>query len=1248
MSKFRSIGNVMAGAYLALSTMFVLMTAYPAFAAAPTSIVSQSPLSVGGDVPGNLFLVPSVEHPTVNSLANLGSYAPASPYVGYFDPDKCYRYSHDSGNEANNHFYPVGAASTHTCSGNFDWSGNFLNWAATQTIDPFRKALTGGLRVRDTTTETWLEKARSEGNASNQYYPNRSLTTASQVRDAIATDEWSAIYLRVANLGNRVHISRTNSVGSPGSGAVAATPYDGGRLRNSDSGVYWFNLRVKVCDPSVGVESNCVQYGSNYKPEGLIQQYAGRMRYSVFGYLNDSAQNRDGGVMRARQKFVGPTVLSFDTDDGWVQSSNPNREWDPNTGVLVRNPDTSDAAATSTAVGGSTPILDSGVINYINKFGQMTTDNHKGTDPVSELYYAALRYVRNLGDVPQYSSLSGASAGSARYRWADGFPVITNWDDPIQYRCQNNAFLGIGDVYTHVDKNLPGNTNTSNEPTRPATVTADPLNVREWMQKVWQMEFGTTSFPTPMPQGATQNSPYIAALSYYANTTDLRAGIEGKQTVSTYWVDVRENQVLTPPGRNQYWLATKYGGFQVPDEFEPLAPTTTALPANSWQSEETLTPNDNIVRARPKNFYVASQAQQMIESLTRAFANIVAESKGSASSLAANSTRLDTETRTFQAQFFSGIWGGELNAFSVDANGQLSANPVWRATDGLSTVNRYLTRNILAANGTGTGLVNFTTDAGGLSSTQKAQFGATEAIRTQVIDYLRGQRTSEESYTGGTLRVRDSILGDIVNSTPLFIGSPNATLHANAPYQGGADYVTWATAAARLNRAPIVYVGANDGMLHAFNANSGAEVFAFVPNAVMKGGRMAQLASPLYEHQFYVDGETTAAEIYDTTTSSWRTVLVGTLGRGGPGIFALDVTNPSTPSLLWEKDASHIPQLGRNIGRPVIAQVANGDWRVVLGNGPDSGNGAQLITIRIGGASNGEVSTFAVDSTSGNALTAVLVRDTNTDTFGDVVYAGDLEGAVWKITNFAMSPNAIKLFQAVDPDGVAQPITAAPMVARDATTGHTWVFVGTGKYLQDADISDLQVQSWYGLIDNGSLIASRNDLVKRDILVETTVAGIPARVIEEGVAGDMAGKKGWYIDLVSPGVGGEKGERIVVQNRFQGQALIGTSRIPEYTDACSPGGSGFIMAISPFTGGRLSTTFFDMNADGDSDNDDKYCHEGVCVPVSGIGFESSPNNPIFIENVMQVGLDSGETATIQTFGSAVEAARMSWRELFNN
>jgi type IV pilus assembly protein PilY1 len=144
----------------------------------------------------------------------------------------------------------------------------------------------------------------------------------------------------------------------------------------------------------------------------------------------------------------------------------------------------------------------------------------------------------------------------------------------------------------------------------------------------------------------------------------------------------------------------------------------------------------------------------------------------------------------------------------------------------------------------------------------------------------------------------------------------------------------------------------------------------------------------------------------------------------------------------------------------------------------------------------------------------------------------------------------------------------------------------------------------------------------------------------------MTNKKGWFIDLVSP-INGVEGERMVVPNRFQGVALIGTTRIPEAENPCKPSGKGWVMAIDPFTGARLPQTFFDATLDGEFTEADMLPSNGESAPVSGLFMDNSPNNPIFVEDVMQVGLDDGTTKTVKTSGSAVQATRMSWRELVN-
>lgn len=1185
--------------------------------AASGQVVSQSPLSVAGNVPGNLLLVPSVEWPTLDSMANLGNYDVTRAYVGYFDSGMCYKYSY-SATETDRHFYPVGTTADHTCRGRRqEWSGNYLNWATTQTIDPFRKALTGGYRVRDTATETWLEKARFDGNGGNSIFPNRRIpntgSNATLVQGATGT-RWDDITYRIYQLGNRMRFTRSGSLTT-----TTPTAYDPLVHTNPAEGtVYELSVRVKVCDSSFTLADNCKEYSQGWKPEGLIQKYSERIRYSVFGYLNDGSMLRDGGVLRARQKFVGDYKL--DPVSGLV--TNTNREWNSTTGRLIRNPDAADATATNAGIN------DSGVINYINKFGQMTTGNHKSHDPVSELYYTAIRYLKRQGNVPAYSSLTGTA--TQNFNFADGFPVITDWDDPMQYRCQNNALLGIGDVNTHRDKNLPGNSVNTDEPTRPTEVTSDTtINVVTALQKVAQLE-GIT-IPTQFT--GRENSAYMAGLAYDAHTKDLRPDLTGRQSVSTYWVDVRENQVLEPRARNQYWLAAKYGGFTVPDDFDPYAHTT-ALPATLWSSGETLSTGD----PRPENFYVASEADQMVKSLTRAFAKIAGEPAGSASSLASNSTRIETDTLTFQARFFGGTWRGDLRAFNVLANGSLSTAPLWEAGASLMLA-PWAARPIYVHNPQGANATDryklFTW--GNLGSTQTTALGTED-----VVNYLRGDRSKEEAQEDGVFRTRTGVLGDIVNSTPVYVGKANARLYATASFDGADEYADFASD--QETRTPTLYVGANDGMLHGFNAGTGAETYAFVPNAAIVNG-LRSFSDPLYQHRYFVDGEITVADVYDTAVDDWKTVLVGTMGRGGPGVFALDVTDPADVKFLWEKSGTTaIAALGHNIGRPVIAQVADGDWRVLLGNGPGStSDSAQLVSINI---RTGTVTVTNTNATGNNGLSAVLARDSDSDGFADVAYAGDLLGNVWKFPGLSGTPSASKIFEARDPGGVAQSITAAPLVGKDPTTGTTWVFFGTGRYLGSADLASTQVQTWYGIKDNGAGVGARSNLVERDILVESTLADTSVRVVEAGAASELASQRGWFMDLVSP-VNGAEGERMVVPNRFQGSALIGTTRIPEAGDACQPSGRGFVMAINPFTGARLGLTFFDVTRNGEFENNDMLTVDGELTPVSGIGFESSPNNPIFVEDVMQVGLDNGTTETIKTQGSSADAGRMSWRELVN-
>ncbi len=276
----------------------------PAWSATP---LADQPVFSTISVPGNLALALSVEFPTAISVAHTdATYNAASSYLGYFDPNKCYLYHYDA-TEALRHFYPAGAATNRTCVGADDgkWSGNFMNWATMQTIDPFRWALTGGYRTdrhshRDHPGEGL---GLCQGSISN--FPDRTLTNATNIANATPFGWGSLTKKRRMRARQQDALHRHRSDRQRGDGVT--TTY-----RASAGGtVYEVSVRVKVCDTSAGagpLEPNCTLYpAGNYKPTGLIQQYADQIRYSAFGYLNDSNVSRDGGVLRAQQKFVGPT-----------------------------------------------------------------------------------------------------------------------------------------------------------------------------------------------------------------------------------------------------------------------------------------------------------------------------------------------------------------------------------------------------------------------------------------------------------------------------------------------------------------------------------------------------------------------------------------------------------------------------------------------------------------------------------------------------------------------------------------------------------------------------------------------------------------------------------------------------------------------------------------------------------------------------------------------------------------------------
>ena len=1183
---------------------------FGAHMAASAVTLSDKPIFSPSEVPGNLVLALSVEFPTAVTAADRNAFSTTTKYVGFFDPVKCYSYRYKdttvdrNGIAYGSYFYPLSS-----CSASGSWSGNFMNWATMQAVDPFRWALTGDYRVVDDVDFTILEKAYAPSNqgSTGNNFPNKSLT----IGTSSVTPFSNNFYMHVLRCGTRMLFKRDSAFSGDDCPTSGVTAWDGdvttASKNNNNSTIYSVDVRVKVCESAANKEANCVQYGNNYKPEGLIQKYAQKIRFSAFGYLNDPKSDggsklRDGGVMRARMKYVGPNQPV----PGSSATTNTLTEWSATTGQFFPNPDATDATASSET---GSVVTSSGVINYLNQFGR-SAGAYKYYDAVSELYYAATRYLRGLPDVPEFSDLSKfdgvASTLANRTAMKDGFPVIRTWDDPVQYSCQKNFVLGIGDTNSNQDKTVPGNTSwRTNEPSViPSLITSDPIDVVEATNKVGALEgdMGSTIGQTNQ-YNTSNNSAYIAGMAYLFNTTNIRPDKPGvNMNISTYWLDVLENSdyKTSYAGRNQFYLAAKYGGFNVPTGYS-YATNTTKIATNTWSTTSDTLPSMNGLTARPDNYFVANQADKMVTGLTSAFVSIARSIKAYTTSFSLSAAQISSAgAASYASQYDSSNWTGTLSAstLSFAANGTPSSTPAWSSATTLETqlagTGWDTNRRVVTWNGSTTAgagipfrLTNLTTS--GQLSALATSYGTSNT--TKYLDYLRGDRTNETTSTvsGSTkaYRSRALLLGDIVDSkvTPV---APPAMGYSDAVNPGYATFqTTWSS------RPTMIYFGANDGMLHAFNGaltgtSAGTERFSYVPNALFQGPNgtpkvdgLAELGDPNYTHHFYVDATPLAFDIdfnnaggaFITTSSAnsdWRSLLIGGLGKGGKSFYAIDVTDPSgmtseatvASKVKWEFTD---PTMGYSYGAPTVIKTKKYGWVVVLTSGynnSDSIGYLYLVNPKTGALLE-KIST--VTASLGLTQTTAYVNDF-TDGTADAIYAGDLDGQLWRFDITAAKgstgsyPVPVKLATLTDSSGAAQPITTQPLVEIQPLSKKRFVMVGTGQLLGSSDITSTAPQTFYAILDgNASGFSVVTTPITRSSL--TTVTDLIAGVALSNTS------MGWYTEL---GSSSNIGWRVVL-NPISYNGIVTFSSLLTSGDACSPSGQSRIYAIDFGTGKSILT-----------------------------------------------------------------------------
>ncbi len=455
-----------------------------------------------------------------------------------------------------------------------------------------------------------------------------------------------------------------------------------------------------------------------------------------------------------------------------------------------------------------------------------------------------------------------------------------------------------------------------------------------------------------------------------------------------------------------------------------------------------------------------------------------------------------------------------------------------------------------------------------------------------LINFLRGNNGFEDraSNSDGVLdnrlyRFRESVLGDLIDSTPVFVGAPKANF-ADPGY--GPDSTIGAFKTTQANREGTIYIGANDGMLHAIDAANGNERWAYVPTMVMDN--LWKLADKNYgngvSHSYYVDGDIVINDICTANctiadNAVWRTILVAGLNGGGEGYFALDITVPNSPQLLWEFDANDDNDIGYSYGNPVITKKADGTWVVVFTTGHNNiagtnrGEGALFVLNAVTGAiiSKYDTDVGTASTPSGLSKINAFIIDAEVNNQAAFIYGGDLLGNVWRFDiNLPKSTtNPFKVAVLRDPSGVVQPITARPELVE--VSGKRVLYVGTGKYLGTSDLTDNQRQTIYAITDEVTATTALDNprtssLMVRQTLVNSTDAA--TRTVQQPANQvSFASGRGWYIDLP------DTGERQSVPAQLVFGTLLLPTTVPSNT-VCSPGGYGWLNFLDYKTGASVA------------------------------------------------------------------------------
>ncbi|WP_150304153.1 PilC/PilY family type IV pilus protein [Pseudomonas saliphila] len=753
--------------------------------------------------------------------------------------------------------------------------------------------------------------------------------------------------------------------------------------------------------------------------------------------------------------------------------------------------------------------------------------------PLAESYYEVTRYMRGL---------------RAFYPQSDAEQDREQFDSPIEYRCQKNFGLVLTDGLPTYDSQFP--TTFAEEPAGNNAQVAGAFNLPNWDGD----SQGDVNSGNPSTEGSTF---YLNDIARFALDTDMRSTGDGTDQAGKSWDD----PIFATQNMKTFTV-----GFALDDS----------------RLRDTATSGGG-------KYYTASDRAELKEALRTALREIMASS-GSGGGATIDSQVLQAGTsRYYQTAFDPQDWSGSLSAHTLDENGEPDVL-LWSTDSTFTSANRpgvFQTWRLghdatlagpVALNGATRALLAPVQQT--LIDNAAVQAGLAGEAGQTLLNWVLGQ-----SVTG--LRARTSLLGDVINASPVLVARHQATSGAPAAYRSTKQQLT-----------ELLVVGANDGFIRVFDT-AGQHRYSFLPAGLHAslGARAREDYANGNNHRSGVDGRLTVADI--PLNGIWSTVAATGFGAGGKGLAAIRLfdanSGNSAIGALWEINATEPgwEDLGHIYAQPVLARL-NDRSVLITGNGYGStqGTGSLLVIDPATGMLIRRLDVTSREHASeANGLSAPVLHDDGSGNLS--VFAGDLHGQLWKFdlsdpdsANWSIAHGGTPLFTA----NADQPITVRPQMHRSADAGGYLVLFGTGKFMEQTDLTDTAVQAFYAVLDAASPPAggfAPADLQAQQInptTVSDGAGGTFRRV--SGNAVDWTTQSGWRLPLIS---GAQAvGERVTRDFAVRdGKVYFNTGYIKPDTDPCMTQGAGWLMIVSLDSGGMAPGKFLDTNNDNNVDNDDE-------------------------------------------------------------